>query len=156
MPKVGQRGQACAGTVRFPTLGVTVPSQRAIRNDFLASATARGGYSFADRWLVFVRVGAAWTNEKIDDSFKGPADGLAVDPTTKHDPDGRHGVQWAFAPHLSASIECNYYDFGNSSPLLTDNVGTRVTIVSLKDAIHAVTAGVNYHLSVDHGSCERC
>jgi hypothetical protein len=28
---------------------------------------------------------------------------------------------------------------------LTDNVGTHVSIFSLKDNIHAVTTGVNYH-----------
>ena len=51
----------------------------------------------------------------------------------------------AFAPHWSATLAYNYYDFGNDSALLTDNVGTRVSIVSLKDKMHAITAGVNYH-----------
>ena len=54
-------------------------------------------------------------------------------------------MDWAFAPHWSATLEYNYYNFGSNGLLLTDNVGTRVTIFSLKDKIHAVTTGVNYH-----------
>jgi outer membrane immunogenic protein len=152
---VGAEGRAAwtslkgtnAGTVVFPAIGVTVPSQRTTNNEYLASATARLGYSFADRWLVFVRGGAAWTNEKIDSAFIRP-DGLAVDPRGSDSRTGwtvGTGVDWAFAPHWSATLEYNYYDFGNNGLLLTDNVGTRVTLFSLKDNIQAVTTGVNYH-----------
>jgi outer membrane immunogenic protein len=152
---VGAEGRAAwtslkstnAGSVVFFATGATVPSQRTTNNEYLASATARLGYSFADRWLVFVRGGAAWTNEKIDDAFIRP-DGLAVDPRGSDTRTGwtvGAGVDWAFAPHWSATLEYNYYDFGNNGLLLTDNVGTRVTIFSLKDNIHAVTTGVNYH-----------
>src|ERR1700738_2688972 len=52
------------GVVRFPATGVTIPSQFTLGNDFLASATARLGWVFADRWLVFVRGGAACTRER--------------------------------------------------------------------------------------------
>jgi outer membrane immunogenic protein len=152
---VGAEGRAAwtslqnthAGTVRFPAIGVIVPSQFTLKNDFLASATARLGYSVADRWLVFVRGGAAWTNQKVDDAFIRPF-GPAVDPTATDTRTGwtvGTGVDWAFAPHWSATLEYNYYNFGNDSLLLTDNIGTRVTVFSLKDNIHAVTTGVNYH-----------
>jgi outer membrane immunogenic protein len=136
-----------ANIVRNLVTGIVVPSQLTVKNDFLASATARLGYSFAGQWLVFVRGGAAWTNEKLDDAFTR-FDGLAVDPTASSTRTGwtvGTGAEWAFAPHWSATLEYNYYDFGNNSPVLTDNVGTRVTIFSLKDNIHAVTTGVNYH-----------
>jgi len=40
----------------------------------------------------------------------------------------------------------HYYNFGKSGLLLTNAAPiTTVTIFSLKDTIHAVTAGVNYH-----------
>jgi outer membrane immunogenic protein len=58
-----------AGTVRNLITGVTLPSQFTVGNDFLASATTRLGYSFVDRWLFYVKGGAAWTNEKVDDAF---------------------------------------------------------------------------------------
>lgn len=69
------------GSVTSLVTGVTVPSQFTVGNDFLASATARMGYGFADRWLLFVRGGAAWTREKADDAYTAPLLGIAVDPS---------------------------------------------------------------------------
>jgi outer membrane immunogenic protein len=135
------------GTVRNLVTGVTVPSQFTLSNDFLASATARLGYSFADRWLVFVRGGAAWTHEKADDAFTTPVAGIAVDPSATMTRTGwtvGTGVDWAFAPHWSANLEYNYYDFGNRGTTLTAN-NVFVNINSLKDTMHAVTVGVDYH-----------
>jgi outer membrane immunogenic protein len=136
-----------AASVRFPAVGVTVPSQFTLGNDFLASATARLGYSFADRWLVFARGGAAWTRETVDDAFIRPG-GPAVDPGATMTRTGwtvGTGVEWVFAPHWSATLEYNYYDFGNGGTVLTSSTNnTTVTIFSLKDTIHAATAGVNY------------
>jgi outer membrane immunogenic protein len=60
------------GSVTSLTTGLTVPSQFTVSNDFLASATARIGYGFADRWLLFVRGGAAWTRERADDALTAP------------------------------------------------------------------------------------
>jgi outer membrane immunogenic protein len=124
------------------------PSQFTLSNDFLASATARLGYSFADRWLVFVRGGAAWTREKADDAFI-TGFGIAVDPSATMTRTGwtaGTGVEWAFAPHWSATVEYDYYDFGSSGTTLTDTANnTFVTLNSRKDTIHAVIAGVNYH-----------
>jgi outer membrane immunogenic protein len=137
-----------ASTVRNLVTGVVVPSQFTMSNDFLASATARLGYAFAGRWLVFVRGGAAWTSEKIDEAFTRPATGLPVDPggsSTRTGWTAGTGVDWAFAPHWSAVFEYDYYDFGDQGTTVTDGTGTTVTLFSLKDRIHAVTAGVNYH-----------
>jgi len=133
--------------VRFPALGVLVPSQFHIRNDFLASATARLGYVYAERWLVYARGGAAWTHEKIDDAFVGPVVGFLTDPNTASYRTGwtaGAGVEWAFAPHWSANVEYNYYDFGGKSLVLTSPVN-HVNIADFKDTIHAATVGVNYH-----------
>ena len=129
--------------------GVTVPSQFTISNDLLASATARLGYSFADRWLVFARGGAAWTREKIDDAFTSFATGLPVDPSatlTRTGWTAGAGVEWAFAPHWSTSLEYNYYDFGSHGATLTSATNNAFVIVnSLKDTLHTATVGVNYH-----------
>jgi outer membrane immunogenic protein len=128
--------------------GITVPSQFTFSNDFLASATARLGRSFADRWLVFVRGGAAWTREKVDDAFTLPASGIAVDPgvtMTRSGWTAGVGVEWAFAPRWSATLEYNYYDFGSRDTTLTNSTNnTYVILGSLKDTIHTVTVGVNY------------
>jgi outer membrane immunogenic protein len=135
-------------TVTNLTTLVTLPSQFSLSNDLLASATARLGYSFADRWLVFARGGAAWTHEKIDDAFTRVG-GIAVDPgatMTRSGWTAGTGVEWAFAPHWSATLEYNYYDFGSAGTLLTSPTNNvTVNVLSLRDTIHAVTTGLNYH-----------
>src|SRR5262252_4997649 len=153
---VGVEGQAAwtslknshASTVRNLVTGVTLPSQFTLRNDFLASATARLGYSIAERWLVYAKGGGAWTDEKIDIAFTN-VQGTAVDPnatTTRTGWTIGAGAEWAFAPHWSSTLEYNYYDFGDGGTVATDPAhNTTVTINSLQDRIHAVTAGVNYH-----------
>jgi outer membrane immunogenic protein len=152
---VGVEGQAAwtslknthAGIVRNLVTDVTLPSQFTLRNDFLASATARLGYGITDRWLVYAKGGAAWTNEKIDIAFVN-LQGVAVDPSATMTRTGwtvGPGVEWAFAPHWSSTLEYNYYDFGNGSTIVTDQAhNTSVSIHSLRDRIHALTAGVNY------------
>jgi len=138
-----------AGSVLFSNFGgltVRVPSHMTVRNDFLASATARLGYVYGERWLVYARGGAAWTREKIDDAFINPA-GRASDPDatiTRTGWTAGAGVEWAFAAHWSANVEYNYYDFGAKGMLLTGPLNT-VTVNSLKNTIHAATIGVNYH-----------
>jgi outer membrane immunogenic protein len=139
------------GAVTNLTTGAVVPSQFTVGNDFLASATARLGYSFVDRWLFYVRGGAAWTNEKVDDAFTNFR-GIAVDPSTSSTRTGwtvGSGVEWAFARNWSARLEYDYYDFGSKGLTLTEDIPTVVneivTVHSFKDTINAVTLGVNYH-----------
>jgi outer membrane immunogenic protein len=136
------------GSVTNLITRVVVPSQFSTKNDFLASATARLGYVYAERWLVYARGGAAWTREKDDDAFTTPA-GVALDPNTTSTRTGwtvGAGVEWAFASHWSANIEYNYYDFGTNGITLT-SVAPPATVsgLNVKDTIHAATVGVNYH-----------
>jgi outer membrane immunogenic protein len=128
--------------------GVTFPTQFTVGNDFLASATARLGYSFVGGWLVYARGGAAWTREKADIVFTAPLLGVAVDPratSTRTGWTAGTGLEWAFAPHWSTNFEYNYYDFGDNNFTLTDSVNRATFNGSLKDRIHAVTVGLNYH-----------
>jgi outer membrane immunogenic protein len=139
-------GGFCGDLFRFRAHGL--PSQFTLRNDFLASATARLGYSVADRWLVYAKGGAAWTNEKMDVAFTN-LQAIAVDPSAAMTRTGwtvGTGVDWAFAPHWSSTLEYNYYDFGDHGATLFDAAhNATVTVFSLRDRIHAVTVGVNYH-----------
>jgi outer membrane immunogenic protein len=127
--------------------GLVTPSRISLRNDFLASATARLGYRFAGPWLLFASGGAAWTRENGDDAF--PFNGVPVDPSLSRIRAGwtvGAGVDWAFAPHWSAVVDYRYYDFGSKSALLTSsNNPATVSIASVKDAIHETSIGVNYH-----------
>ena len=132
--------------IAVPGVGVVrVPSQFHAANDFLASATARLGYAVAPRWLVYARGGAAWTNEEVDDAFTGLV-GFPTDPGATAHRSGwtaGGGVEWAFAPHWSANVEYNYYDFGTQGLLLTSPFNA-VSVNALRDIIHTGTIGVNY------------
>ncbi|MGJ4944502.1 outer membrane protein [Bradyrhizobium sp. HKCCYLS1011] len=127
--------------------GLMVPAQFSLGNDFLASATARLGYSFAPAWLIYGRGGAAWTREKVTDAFTIPG-GPAVAPTASSTRTGwtvGGGAEWIFAPHWSTNLEYNYYDFGSHTTTLVD-AARNVTVsgMNLRDQIHTVTVGVNY------------
>jgi outer membrane immunogenic protein len=134
-----------ASTVRSLTFGVTLPSQFTVNNDFLASITARLGYSFIDRWLFYVKGGAASTTENVDDAFTTVL-GKAVDPSASTSRKGwttGTGVEWAFARDWSATLEYDYYDFGSKGLTLTDQNIT-VTGIRFKSTIHTITTGVNF------------
>jgi outer membrane immunogenic protein len=135
-----------AGSVTNPVTGVAVPAQFTATNDFLASATGRLGYSVFDRRLLYyLKGGAAWTSEKVDVAFTTPQ-GLAVDPNSSATVTGwtaGFGLEWAFAPSWSATLESDYYGFGGRSLRLTDP-NASVTVSSFKDEILTVTAGLNY------------
>jgi outer membrane immunogenic protein len=128
--------------------GINFPTQFTVANDFLASATARVGYAFAGSWLLYVRGGAAWTREKSDIAFTPPSLGLAVDAigtATRPGWTAGAGLDWAFAPHWSTSLEYDYYDFGANDFFLTDPVHGVSFHGNLIDRIHTVTVGLNYH-----------
>lgn len=134
--------------VRNAASGITVPAQTGVTDHFLASTTARIGYSFANCWLVYVRGGGAWTHEEVDDSYT-TFRGVAVDPGASLVRTGwtvGTGVEWAIAPRWSATLEYNYYDLGSRDVQLVDTAhNASVTGLNIRDTIHAVTAGVNYH-----------
>jgi outer membrane immunogenic protein len=128
--------------------GIIFPTQFTVANDFLASATARLGYAFAHSWLFYVRGGAAWTREKSDIAFTPPGLAFAVDPrgtATRTGWTAGAGLDWAFAPHWSTSLEYDYYDFGANDFFLTDPVSGVRFHGNLRDTIHTVTVGLNYH-----------
>ncbi len=134
-----------AGRVTNLVTGVTVPSQFTVRNDLLASATGRIGYSFNPSWLAYAKGGVAWTREKADNVFTFPGF-PTIDPRGTRGVTGwtaGAGLEWAFAPHWTAKLEYNYYDFGDNAFTLTTPTGAFQT-GSLKDRINTVTVGVNY------------
>lgn len=152
---LGAEGQASwssltstrSALVTFPALGMTVPGRYTVNNDFLAAATARVGYSFADHWLVFARGGAAWTQEKIDNALT--VGGIPGDPRATVTPLGwtvGTGAEWAFASHWSVDLEYGYYEFDSHGATLTDSIHKGfINMRPLTDRLHTTTAGLNYH-----------
>jgi outer membrane immunogenic protein len=153
---VGVGGRAAWSSLQSKTpgsgtdgTGAIFPTQFTVANDFLASATTRVGYNFVGGWLAYVAGGAAWTREKADITFVAPTLGVAVNPSATTMQPGwtvGAGLEWAFAPHWSTNFEYDYYDFGSNDFLLIDNVNRVTFSGSLKDTIHTLTVGLNYHL----------
>jgi outer membrane immunogenic protein len=96
---------------------------------------------------VYARGGAAWTRDRYEDPFVTPA-GSSVDPSATSNRTGwtvGDGVEWAFAPHWSANLEYNYYDFGTQAITVTNAVPVvDVSGFHIRDQINAATVGVNY------------
>ncbi|MBR0850016.1 porin family protein [Bradyrhizobium diazoefficiens] len=152
---VGAEGRAAwtslssqvGSTVGSPALGI-VPSRFGLKNDFLASITARLGYAYGDGWLVYARGGVGFNHEKLDDAYVSPTAGVPTDPSASVMRAGwtlGGGVEWAFASRWSANVEYNYYDFGTKGPIQLISPVEAITVAKLKDTMHAVTIGANYH-----------
>jgi len=139
------KGTFSSSVINLDT-GEVRPSRLSVGNDFLASATARIGHTLNDRWLFYLKGGAAWTNERVDDAFTNLA-GVAVDPnasTTRTGWTAGTGLEWAFARNWSTSLEYGYYGFGKGVTATDPAANTFVNLPNLKDSIQAVTVGVNY------------
>jgi outer membrane immunogenic protein len=139
------------------------------KTEWLATATARLGYVFWDRWMLYGRGGAAWAHDKYSvqnlaftSSTSGfiqfcdnPAGVIACNPaatTTRLGWTLGLGLEWAFAANWSADIEYDHYDFGTQSLTLTDPngdpfLGTAIVRMTVKDTMDTVQAGINYHFS---------
>ncbi len=154
---VGGEGRVAGSTMKYSNSGRVrtsagdhLTSRLTINNDVLASITARIGYRIADRWLGYVRGGAAVTHETSDVAFT-TTDGLSFDPQGFQTRTGwtvGGGFDWAFAQNWSANIEYNYYDFGGkelTAKVISAGKNVIASEGSVKDTMHAVTAGVNYH-----------
>ena len=150
---VGAEGRAAWSSLTSKTAGlgnfggVIIPTRFTVSNDFLASATARIGYSFAGNWLAYSRGGVAWTREKIDNVVTPPLLGFPVDPKATVTGTGWTagvGLEWAFAPRWSTNFAYDYYDFGANDFFLTNSAPLVTFRGNLKDRLHTVTVGVNY------------
>jgi outer membrane immunogenic protein len=150
---VGVEGRAAWASLTSKTpgsatqAGILFPTQFTVSNDFLASATARAGYSVAPGWLIYGRGGVAWTRENSNIAFTSPASGLAVDPsgiTTATGWIAGGGLDWAVAPHWSVNVEYDYYNFGTHNLFMTDTINHANFTSILTDKIQTVTAGLDY------------
>jgi outer membrane immunogenic protein len=132
-------------------LGVnaTFPTQFTVKNDFLASASARLGYNVVQDWLAYARGGVAWTDERDDIAFTAPILGIPVDPkgtTTRTGWMAGAGAEWAFASHWSTSFAYDFFDFGGHGFFLIDSARNVTFRGNLKDRIQTLTIGLNYRL----------
>jgi outer membrane immunogenic protein len=116
------------------------------RTDFLPSVTGRIGYAF-DRTLLYSKAGVAWASSKytVTGSLAGaPFDFEGFD--TRGGWIVGAGVEWAFSRNWSINLEYDFYSFGSSTSLLTDNISGASGQIDAKQNIQVVKAGLNFHM----------
>lgn len=122
---------------------VTPPAGSILDTDvkWLATLTGRVGYAW-NRWLLYVKGGAAWMS--VDHSFSnvGPPAFTNVVSDTHSGWIVGAGVEWAFAGNWSAKLEYNYMDFGTDT-LTFPGLGVAFPL-DVDQQVHAVKLGVNY------------
>ena len=149
---VGVEGSAAGATIKGNTLvGLPLgdPGDSALvtaQTDFLATVTARLGYA-VDRWLFYVRGGAAWAGDKftVTGIFQDTGFGFEGLDTRSGWTAGA-GVEWAFSGNWSARLEYDYYGLGTRTILMTDNINTLSGFVDVKQNVQTVKVGVNFHV----------
>lgn len=114
------------------------------KTDWLASVTGRLGYAWDPHWLLYVKGGAAWAHDKYD---IGTYLGTWSTSTTRDGWTVGGGLEWAFADNWSAKLEYQYYDFGDKD-LTFINPGFTSQVETIKDQIHTVKIGLNYHFNL--------
>jgi opacity protein-like surface antigen len=124
----------------------------------LATATARVGYTWLDRVLVFAKAGGAWTSNSLSASCNGDATFIASPPangclstntaTAAQNltaTDSRFGwtagvgFEIGLTPNWSAKVEYDYLDFGSKNLTLPDT-----TPVNIKESFNEFKVGLNY------------
>jgi outer membrane immunogenic protein len=147
---VGFEGAASGSTMNGST-NVTLPVSGdtalvTARTDFIGSATARFGYA-ADRWLFYVKGGAAFAGDKYDvtGTFTGIPFGFeGLDQRLGWVVGG--GIDWAFYHHWSLVLEYDYYQFGHHSVLMSDSVNAVSGPVDFKQSVQIAKLGLNFHM----------
>ena len=143
---LGVEGAAAGGKIGGSTV-VAVPGDNATfkeTTDFLSSATARVGYAW-DRWLLYVKGGAAWAGDRYS----------VFDVLSAYDAEGLEtrfgwtvgaGIEWALWNDWSVKLEYDYYGFGHRSVTFIDNVSGTFGPVNVKQNIQVVKLGLNFHV----------
>jgi opacity protein-like surface antigen len=135
--------------------------------NWVATVAARVGFTI-DRALIYVKAGAAWTDEKFTaNCIIGPNNpiinagpppfivrgcfspaGALTNAFTARNGDNRTGgvlgigSEFALTPNWSAKAEYNYIDFGKDNVTFSDN-----SLGSIRTHISEAKIGVNYHFS---------
>jgi opacity protein-like surface antigen len=94
--------------------------------------------------LLYIHGGAAWSGNRLEIEARGF--NLGTPLMTRLGWTAGGGIEWAFAPRLSAFLEFNYYNFGTQNVGFAGNpaVADRPFIIGSYQAIETFQVGVNY------------
>jgi len=149
---IGLEGDLSGADIRgnasgaFGLTTTTFSAQTAV----ISTVVARFGYSW-DRWLMYVKGGAAWAADEYQatNSYWGSYNAAE----TRSGWTLGAGLEWAFADHWSARLEYNLYDFGSRTLQFVYVPGTGtpagggalpVSPENVNQQIQALTVGLNY------------
>jgi opacity protein-like surface antigen len=148
---VGIEGMASGSTMKASTivglpLGNPDTAEVRAKTDFLTSVTGRIGYAF-DTVLLYARAGGAMAADRYDvtGSFAGTPFGFAG-LENRFGWTAGGGVEWAFTPHWSASVEYDYYGFGRRTIAMSDPTNVLLGNVDVRQSIQVVKVGMNFHI----------
>jgi outer membrane immunogenic protein len=149
-------------TIGGPVLGLTQTFTGSTKIDALATLTGRLGFA-QDRWLVYVKGGAAWAREKHDFAFSQTTAIFAPITQTATASGSEDRFGWTFGigsefalwGNWSFKSEYNYVHMGNKRVRLDGTasvlgVTTPVnTTVDIYQNLHLAKFGVNYRFGPD-------
>jgi outer membrane immunogenic protein len=148
---VGIEGAASGSTMKASrTVGLPLgnPDTALVqaKTDFLTSVTGRLGYAF-DNVLLYAKGGVAMAADRYDvtGSFAGAPFGF-VGLENRFGWTAGGGVEWAFSPHWSASVEYDYYRFGHSVIAMSDPTNVFLGNVDVRQNIQVIKVGANFHI----------
>jgi opacity protein-like surface antigen len=151
-------GQSCQPSINNANIAQTCNDDIRV----LATLTARVGYTWLDRLLVFVKAGGAWTHDTLNVACGGDANFFQGSCFPSNNPfpavnssmqnlsisDSRFGgtvgvgIEFALTPAWSAKVEYDFLDFGSKSFVLADT-----TPVTVREYVNELKFGLNYHLN---------
>jgi outer membrane immunogenic protein len=114
------------------------------KTDWLASATARLGYTWGQT-LLYVKGGGAWAHSKSTLELSGYSNS-SVDQTRSGWTVGA-GLEWAFGSNWSTFVEYDHYFFNSKSANVNFPVNPFFSFnapINFKQDIDTVKIGVNY------------
>jgi outer membrane immunogenic protein len=148
---VGIEGAASGSTMKASrTVGLPLgnPDTALVqaKTDFLTSVTGRLGYAF-DNVLLYAKGGVAMAADRYDvtGSFAGTPFGF-VGLENRFGWTAGGGVEWAFSPHWSASVEYDYYQFGHRVIAMSDPTNVFLGNVDVRQNIQVIKVGANFHI----------
>ena len=140
---VGVEGEYSWANVKYDT--PLFAGTLTLKNDYFATAAARLGYAF-DRFLVYGKVGGAWSRDKWSGN-----DGLGGSLSATSNRSGwmlGAGVEYAFLGNWSAKLEYDYLMFPSVTPTFATAGGlTVVGTSSIKANTQILKAGLNYRFT---------
>jgi outer membrane immunogenic protein len=117
------------------------------RTSWIATATARIGYTVTPQMLIYVKGGGAWSRSSLDYTITGMGVATYTASETRSGWIVGGGIEYMLAPNWSVFAEYNHLDFGTGT-LSTQGVGAAAGSppepIRIDHRIDVGMIGVNY------------